>query len=241
MKFVGYDATIETKQALGLVKGAATWRQANSTGKHQPMAHLETLIEEGQITDRNSPRGRLLDCAARLFRQKGYERTTVRDIASAVGIQSGSIFHHFRSKEDILRAVMSEALVYFIEELRSAINAAEGPEKKLLACIRSELQFTVGDDTDAVMSVLITEWRCLSQPHQQDILEYRDAYEQLWMDVLQRASNAGLVAGDIFIVRRLLAGAIHWTTTWFQPDGEMSLDDLALETLHLACSAHGKS
>jgi AcrR family transcriptional regulator len=205
------------------------------------MEHLESLIEEGQITDRNSPRGKLLDCAARLFRQKGYERTTVRDIASAVGIQSGSIFHHFPSKEDILKAVMSEALVYFIEELRAAIEAAEGPEDKLLACIRSELQFTVGDDTVAVMSVLITEWRCLSEPHQKDILGYRAAYEQLWTDVLEGAKKEGLVAGDVFIVRRLLAGAIHWTTTWFQPDGELSLDDLALETLHLACSARSGS
>lgn len=201
------------------------------------MEHRELLINEGQITDPRSPRGKLLECAACLFREKGYERTTVRDIASAVGIQSGSIFHHFSSKEDILRAVMSEALVYFIDELRVAIEAAEGPEERLLACIRSELQFTVGDDTVAVMSVLITEWRCLSKPHQKEVLKYRATYEQLWMDVLKKAKKAGLVAGDIFIIRRLLAGAIHWTTTWFQPDGEMSLDNLALETLHLACSA----
>lgn len=205
------------------------------------MERLESLIDEGQITDPRSPRGKLLDCAARLFRQKGYERTTVRDIGSAVGIQSGSIFHHFSCKEDILKAVMSEALVYFIDKLRVAIEAAEGPEEKLLACIRSELQFTVGDDTVAVMSVLITEWRCLSEPHQKEILEYRATYEQLWMDVLKKAKKAGLVAGDIFIIRRLLAGAIHWTTTWFQPDGEMSLDKLALETLHLACSARSGS
>lgn len=205
------------------------------------MEHFELQIDETQIVEPRSPRGKLLDCAARLFRQKGYERTTVRDIASAVGIQSGSIFHHFSCKEDILEAVMSEAMVYFIDKLRDAIAAAEGPEDKLLACIRSELQFTVGDDTVAGMSVLITDWRCLSEPHQQGILKYRATYEQLWMDVLKKAKKSGLVAGDIFIVRRLLAGAIHWTTTWFQPDGELSLDDLALETLHLACSARSSS
>lgn len=204
------------------------------------MGLLKLLIAEGQITDPDSPRGRLLDQAARLFRQKGYERTTVRDIASAVGIQSGSIFHHFSSKEDILRAVMSEALVYFIEQLRDAIDSVSEPEEKLLACIRSELQFTIGPDTTAVMSLLISEWRCLSADAQGDILQYRARYEQLWLDVLHNAKAVGLVTGDVFVIRRLLAGAIHWTTNWFQLDGELSLEDLSIETLHLVC-AGGRS
>ena len=201
------------------------------------MGHLKLLIEEGQVTDPGSPRGRLLDHAARLFRQKGYERTTVRDIASAVGIQSGSIFHHFSSKEDILKAVMSEALVYFTEQLRDAIETSKEPRSKLLACIRCELQFTIGPDTTAIMSLLISEWRCLSEDAQRDILEYRDGYEQLWLDVLRSARKAGLVSGDVFVIRRLLAGAIHWTTNWFQLDGELSLEDLANETLLLVCSS----
>lgn len=201
------------------------------------MGHLKLLIADGQITDPGSPRGRLLDHAARLFRQKGYERTTVRDIASAVGIQSGSIFHHFSSKEDILKAVMSEALVYFTEQLRDAIETSKEPRSKLLACIRCELQFTIGPDTTAIMSLLISEWRCLSEDAQRDILEYRDGYEQLWLDVLRSARKAGLVSGDVFVIRRLLAGAIHWTTNWFQLDGKLTLEDLANETLLLVCSS----
>ena len=200
------------------------------------MGHRKLLIEEGQITDPESPRGRLLDRAARLFRQKGYERTTVRDIAAAVGIQSGSIFHHFSSKEEILKALMVEALVYFTEQLRVAIDEAEGPEAELLACIHSELQFTIEDDTVAIMSVLINDWRSLSAAHQEEILRYRALYEQLWMDVLERAHRAGLVADDVFVVRRLLAGSIHWTTTWYQSDGALSIDGLAQTTLRMACS-----
>ena len=205
------------------------------------MALLKLLIEEGQITDPDSPRGRLLDQAAQLFLQKGYERTTVRDLASAVGIQSGSIFHHFSSKEDILKAVMSEALVYFIEELCAAIEVAQSPRDRLLACISSELQFTIGPDTTAVMSLLISEWRSLSEDARVDILNYRTRYEQQWLDVLNNAKEVGLVDGDVFVMRRLLAGAIHWTTTWFQLDGELSLEALANETLHLVCSGDSKS
>ena len=63
----------------------------------------------------DSPRGRLLSAAAHLFRDKGFDRTTVRDIAASVGIQSGSIFHHFKSKEDILFAVMEEVIQFNTE------------------------------------------------------------------------------------------------------------------------------
>src|SRR5699024_6491414 len=54
----------------------------------------------------DSPRGKLLSAAARLFRDQGFDRTTVRDIAREVGLQSGSNFHHFATKEDILQRVM---------------------------------------------------------------------------------------------------------------------------------------
>lgn len=192
--------------------------------------------EDGITTDPNSPRGKLLEQAACLFREKGYERTTVRDIAAAVGIQSGSIFHHFSSKEDILRAVMGEALTYFTAELRTAIDDQSSVRDRLLACIRSELQFTVGDETTAIMSLLITEWRSLGPDNQADILAYRSVYEQLWMDVLSQARTEGLIEGDVFVLRRLLAGAIHWTMNWFQLDGELSLEALAEQTLNLACT-----
>ena len=91
------------------------------------------------------------------------------------------------------------------------------------------------------MSLLISEWRSLSEDARVDILNYRTRYEQQWLDVLNNAKEVGLVDGDVFVMRRLLAGAIHWTTTWFQLDGELSLEALANETLHLVCSGDSKS
>jgi AcrR family transcriptional regulator len=199
------------------------------------MGHLQALIDDGHITDPGSARGKLLDKSARLFSEKGYERTTVRDIANDVGIQSGSIFHHFKSKEEILKAVMTESIILFTEKLRGAIESADSVEAKLLACIQSELDFTVGQDTVAAMSVLVSEWRCLSESHRPLIMEYRAQYEQLWMDVLAEAKAGGLIDGDVFIARRLLAGAIHWTPNWYHSDGELTLGDLAQATFELAC------
>ena len=80
--------------------------------EQRALSVMRELVDHGQLTDPDSARGKLLQTAAHLFRNKGFERTTVRDLASAVGIQSGSLFHHFKSKDDILRAVMEETIRY---------------------------------------------------------------------------------------------------------------------------------
>src|SRR5262247_2379200 len=77
-----------------------------STRESQLAAHL---IAAGRVSDPTSARGRLLREALDLFARQGYARTTVRDLARAVGIQSGSLFHHFSSKEDIFCAALGEA------------------------------------------------------------------------------------------------------------------------------------
>jgi AcrR family transcriptional regulator len=199
-------------------------------------AVMQALVESGQVTDPESARGKLLQMAAHLFRSKGYERTTVRDLASAIGIQSGSIFHHFKSKEEILRAVMEETIVYNTALMRSALAQARDTRERLLALIRCELQSIMGGTGEA-MAVLVYEWRSLSEQGQAQILALRDTYEQLWLQVLGEAREAGYFKGDPFIQRRFLTGALSWTNTWFRPQGPMTLDQLAEEALSLVCKA----
>ncbi len=84
------------------------------------------MSEIYQLTDPASPKGKLLKVAARLFHEKGYDRTTTRDIASEVGILSGSIFHHFKNKDDILRVIMEESvesLIRNMEQVRTQGNS----------------------------------------------------------------------------------------------------------------------
>lgn len=193
----------------------------------------QELVKEGLITDPQSAKGKLLSKAAELFRAKGYERTTVRDLAAAVGIQSGSIFHHFKSKEEILKAVMVEVIIYNTHLMKTKIAEAETPREEILALIKCELESILGVTGDA-MSVLVYEWRSLKEANQLDILKLRDEYETLWLDALNKAQAAGSITADTFILRRFLTGALSWTTTWFKPDGDISIDALAEEALLLA-------
>ncbi|MBS7661172.1 TetR family transcriptional regulator [Pseudomonas lalucatii] len=198
----------------------------------QAQAVMRQLVAQGLVTDPDSARGKLLQTAAHLFRSKGYERTTVRDLASAVGIQSGSIFHHFKSKDEILRSVMEETIRYNTALMQAELAEAHSLRERVLALIRCELQSIMGGTGEA-MAVLVYEWRSLSEPSQRFILELRDSYERIWLDVLGEAREQGYVQGDPFILRRFLTGALSWTTTWFHPEGPMTLEQLAEEALSL--------
>lgn len=186
---------------------------------------LRALIADNLVSDPASARGRLLHEAARLFRDKGYERTTVRDLAAAVGIQSGSLFHHFRTKEEILRAVMVETIRLNTALMQAAVDAAKTHRDKLQALIRAELE-SINGQTGEAMAVLVFEWRSLSEASQGYVLKLRDIYEQLWLDVLEALKKEGVLIAEPFVVRRLLTGALSWTVTWYRPDGGLSLDDL---------------
>ncbi|HCP21345.1 TetR/AcrR family transcriptional regulator [Marinobacter nauticus] len=187
---------------------------------------LQSLIAEQLVSDPSSARGRLLNEAARLFRDKGYERTTVRDLAAAVGIQSGSLFHHFRTKEEILKAVMVETIRLNTALMQAAADQAESAREKLRALVRAELE-SINGQTGEAMAVLVYEWRSLSESSQAEVLELRDIYEDLWLSVLHQLAEAKQLGADPFITRRMLTGALSWTVTWYRPErGGLTLDGL---------------
>lgn len=196
-------------------------------------AVLQALIDNNQITDPISAKGKLMRAAAHLFKNKGYERTTVRELGAAVGIQSGSLFHHFKSKDAILLSVMEETIIINLARMHDALNKANNSKDRLLALIRCELN-SVHTDTGEAMSVLVYEWRSLKPEKQAHILQLRDEYETLWLNTIKECKSKGEIIQEAFILRRLIAGAIGWSTTWYRPDGDLSLEELAKQTLMLA-------
>jgi len=193
---------------------------------------VATLVSDGRITDPETAKGRLLAAAAHLFRERGYDRTTVRDLARAIGIQSGSLFHHYDTKEDILAAVMTETIVIGTIRLKAATENIDDPSKRILALIKCELESILGERGEA-MAVLVHEWRSISDERRAPLLALRAEYESIWLDGLKKAREAGLLTMDEFILRRFLTGSLAWIVNWYNPDGDISVDELATYALAL--------
>lgn len=196
---------------------------------------LRRLIDEGLITDPDKPRGRLLAIAARLFNQKGYANTTVRDIAAEAGIQSGSIFHHFSNKEEILFGVMNEVVIAMDAALKQSLSEADTLDKKIRTIISNEVRFVHGT-TSSASRVLLYEWRCLSPEKQKDVLKGRSHYYQMWNDILEEAFEKGLIQVEPEYLRQLVHGAIVWTAHWYRKDGKLSIEQLIDRVMLLATS-----
>ncbi len=190
------------------------------------------MVNNGSITDPDCAKGKLLNCAAHLFKTKGFTRTTVRDIARDVGILSGSIFHHFPNKESILCGAIQEALLIATEKMKTSLELASTPKERLLALIQCELEAIHGL-TGEGFSLMVNEWRSLSSESQAELLTLKDEYEKLWMDILIEAREVNLIAVESFLVRRFLIGALSYTYNWFNFDCGMTLENLATDTFKM--------
>ena len=134
--------------------------------------------------------------AGRLFREHGYERTTVRELAKAVGLQSGSLFHHFRSKEEILVAVMDNGIQEVLDHGRQALARYAAPADRLAALFRVHMWSMLHGAGGDAMNALVYEWRSLSAQSQRGVKVLSDLYEGMWQETVAAAVYAGLLAGD---------------------------------------------
>ncbi len=171
-------------------------------------------------------RDAILVTAASLFRRQGFERTSVREIARAMGMTSGSLFYHFATKEDLLVAVMEEGVRNIMQSVRDGLAGEFRLPGRLLSMVRSHLKALLGTRLDA-MTVLLYEWRSLSPDAQTRVMALRDAYEALWTAPISEAAALGLVNTDVVLVRQTVLGALNWTAQWYRPGGRLDVDALA--------------
>lgn len=178
-------------------------------------------------------RDALVEAAARLFREKGYERTTVRDLADAVGMQSGSLFYHFSSKGEILYEVMRRGIDDLTVAVRLELKACASPREELITMTRTHLR-TLLSNTQASLASLLYEWRSLPDEQRDQVVTLRDQYESLCREVIAQAMETGVVKkGDPKLMVRLWLGALNWSSQWYNVDGSLSIDDLAEEIVDL--------
>ena len=156
----------------------------------------------------------------------------VREIGAEVGILSGSLFHHVRSKEEMLYAVMERVIEAMQRDLALALADAPDLKARLRALIAVELAYLHGPASDAT-AVLFHDWRALSEDRRAVLLAGRQAYFDHWHAVLSEAAAAGLTANDPATLRQFLHGALAWTSFWYRPDGAMDLEALTDQALML--------
>jgi TetR/AcrR family transcriptional regulator, cholesterol catabolism regulator len=173
---------------------------------------------------RSSDPDLILSHAARLFREQGFEKTSLRQVAKACGILPGSLHYRYSTKEALLIGLMRRGIEVVTAEVQSALGSSPDPGEQLRQCINAHLRALV-TDSDTVY-VLIFEWRALSPGGRQEIIALRDRYESFWTEIIQCMVDQGVIRKDIDpkLLRLVGIGALNWVATWFDPRGEHSLE-----------------
>jgi AcrR family transcriptional regulator len=179
-------------------------------------------------------REELLAIAAQLFAERGFKNTTVRDIADAAGILSGSLYHHFDSKE----SMVDELLNTFQTELWTqydAISASDlSPRAKLEAIVRAS--FDAIDHHHSEVAIFQNDAAYLTTFERFAYLDERNVrFRRLWTGMLEAGVAAGELRADLDIelVYRFLRDTVWVAVRWYRPGGDLSPADVADQYLRI--------
>jgi AcrR family transcriptional regulator len=178
--------------------------------------------------DEAGRRGQILRESARLFREKGFDGTSVRDIAAATGLQSGSWVYHFKTKQDILAAVMEEGLQQALERIEAIGHQRLAPRANFRALLRTHIDTLLGPGQDFI-PVLLYEWRSLEAAARPRIVELQRRYESVWDAVIAALQKSGEWAQPTRLDRLFMFGALNWIAHWYRPGGALDAAQLARE------------
>jgi AcrR family transcriptional regulator len=186
-------------------------------------------------TETSARKAQLLETAERLFRQRGYQATSMRDIAAEIGIKGGSLYSHVASKEDLLQEIAVRAADDFFTAIEPIIAADEPAQLKLRRAIIAHVG-VITQNLDAA-AVYFHEWRHLSEPHRSAFARRRDAYEALFRGIIGEGIRAGIFAPvDEKFAALLVLSALNWTHQWYRPDGAMSPEEIGRTLADLLCN-----
>jgi AcrR family transcriptional regulator len=174
----------------------------------------------------DGPRDDIVDAATRVFSERGYHGSSMADVAAAVGIRKPSLYHHVRSKEDLLFAIHDRLIDELSDETDAALAAAATPSDKLRAALRVTMEF-VARNKDAV-TVFLQERHAVGGDRWDALVAKRDRYEKRISSVIAD----GVAAGDFVdlppdIAARGVLAMANWGYTWFQPGGRLTPEEVS--------------
>jgi AcrR family transcriptional regulator len=201
----------------------------------------EATVERHQEA-RQEPRQEILRAAARLFQQQGYDATSMNDVAAALKLSKGGLYHHFQSKDEILFHIMSHAMDITEERVINVVRRIDGAsldraradvtrtdvtEERLRTLIRLHIQLVLSPE-DREITVMLHENHPLPPALRRKIngrkKDYLHFVEHLIADVQRKRNSQSSVTPRAAALA--LVGMINWIYQWYKPDGPLTGDAL---------------
>lgn len=182
------------------------------------------MARESATTD---PRQEILRTAARLFQQQGYDGTSMNDVAAALKLSKGGLYHHFQSKDEILFNLMNHAMDITEERVIGPVKAIADPEARLRMLIRRHIAVVLSE-RDREITVMLHENHPLSPALRKRINARKKDYvhflENLVAEVRRARGSKGSTTPRAAAFA--LLGMLNWIYQWYRPEGSLQEESL---------------
>ena len=177
-------------------------------------------------------RDEVLELAAAMFAERGLRATPVRDIADSAGILSGSLYHHFSSKEEMVDEVLRTFLTWLFDRYQHIVDTEPNPLARLKGLFMAS--FDAIEHRHAEVVIYQDEAKRLSsQPRFSYVEELNQRHRAMWLDVLNEGIEQGYFqAGiDVDLVYRFIRDTTWVSVRWYQPGGPLTAEQVGKQYL----------
>lgn len=181
----------------------------------------------------NPRRNQLLKVACKLFSERGYHATSMRDLARELGIQGGSLYAHINSKEDLLVEIVNNAAQQFDAVLFPLADLTLPADQKLRLAMQCHIQ-VVAENIESA-TVFFHEWKHLSPAAYSQVTQWRDQIDAFYQQLLTEGHEQGHFRPDfdVKMTTKLILSTLNWTYVWYKPQGRSTPEQIAHEYAEL--------
>jgi AcrR family transcriptional regulator len=179
-----------------------------------------------------SRRDELLELAATMFADRGLRATTVRDIADSAGILSGSLYHHFSSKEEMVDELLREFLDWLFARYQEIVDTEPNPLERLKGLFMTSFEAIA--DRHAQVVIYQDEAKRLTDQSRFAYVEERNKEQRkMWVDVLNQGIEEGYFRPDIDVdlIYRFIRDTTWVSVRWYQPGGPLTAEQVGRQYL----------
>jgi AcrR family transcriptional regulator len=187
----------------------------------------DTIVRKARLNRaRTRSRQDIVEAAILLFSERGYNATTIRDIAKSVGMLPGSLYAHMDDKEGLLVEIVERGIDSFLAAVEPIVKLADPPDVRLRKAVKAHIE-VIADNLQQTL-VVFHQWRYLTLERQASIVQKRDRYEQQFLRVIREGMEQGVFPRqlDPHVATLSVLGMLNWVPEWYSADGPYTANEL---------------
>lgn len=170
--------------------------------------------------------------ATALFAEKGFNGTSIGDLANKLGLTTASLYYHVSGKQELLLRVLEDGMASFLNRLEELAREDVEPREKIRLAVENHLHFVLTNKQE--VAVFLRERRFLQSPLRESYDARVNRYDHLFTEVIREGMATGTVPqGDPTLLRLAILGMINWIVEWYEPGGRLTIEEIKAQMTDL--------